>query len=710
MARDETPPVSRHRRLAGKAVLVALMLAFFGSMLGVVFGIAFGEVSGVEVWVISLVVLVTGGLLVLVSWRPTLATEAITGLLTVYFVIHLNVGAILAFEASDRLVRAIPYVTWFFPLVLFHQFTNFGFYKRSITVLVGLGPFPSALYVLTQRPEPLASGDIDAIVTYLTSFYTVVIFVGVFRRHRDEKVLSAAKAEEAERHAEMLRINEERFRLLGLATNDLIWDADLRSQLIWWNDTLLKDYGYDPKALGMDMDAWGSWVHPDDRARVEAGVRAALEGGDSNWVSEYRFMTADGRAVDVVDRGLILRDDAGAPVRMIGSTTDVSELRALERKLRHSQKMEALGQLTGGIAHDFNNVLTVIIGSVESLAEGHSGTPEAKRLAQITMQAADQGATLTSRLLAFARLQALAPRRLDPGQLLTGIEDLIRRTIKEDVEIEIRVAPDLCPIEVDPGQLENAVLNLSINARDAMPDGGRLTIEALNVTLTEDDLPYYEGMTAGRAVTIAVTDTGTGMPREVAERAFEPFFTTKEAGKGSGLGLSMVWGFVQQSNGHARISSEPGKGTSVRLCFAASCAQDEPVSAPAAARGLTGGTERILVVEDDELVRSHAVRLLGSLGYAVKEAVSPTEALALLDDGWTADLLFTDVMMPGGLNGRQLADAALIRQPGLKVLFTSGYTEDAIVHGGRLDPGVNLLGKPYRRAELAAKVRHVLDA
>ncbi|MEX1196711.1 MAG: ATP-binding protein, partial [Pseudohongiellaceae bacterium] len=333
----------------------------------------------------------------------------------------------------------------------------------------------------------------------------------------------------------------------------------------------------------------------------------------------------------------------------------------------------------------------------------------AHKLAETTMQAAERGASLTNRLLSFARLQALTPEHLHPGQLLIGIEGLIRRTIDEDIEIGISVAADVLPIEVDPGQFENAVLNLVINARDAMPNGGRLTIEASNVTLTADDLMSYEGMKTGRYVVIAVSDNGCGMPPDIVERAFEPFFTSKEVGKGSGLGLSMVWGFVHQSNGYARIYSEPGEGTTVRLYFPATDEQETKTRTQTRTVGLVGGTECILVVEDDDLVRRHVAEQLGGLGYEVREATSAAEALEVMDSGWDIDLLFTDVVMPGGMNGKQLADAAQLRQPELKVLFTSGYTEDAIVHQGRLDPGVNLLGKPYRRADLVAKVRHVLD-
>lgn len=709
MASPEKTSADRRQRQAQKVVLTALLIAFFGAMLGVVFGMMFGTVTEPEAWVIGLCAVVTGGLTVIVYFRPTIATSVITGVLSIYFIFHLNAGAIIAFRSSGDIVRIIPYVVWFFPLVVFHQLTNFGFYKRTISILVGLGPMPISIYVLISLTEPMAIGVLDAVLTFLVSFYAFVLFVGVLSRHRDEEVQHAAMAEEAERTAAVMRVSEERFRLLGLATNDLVWDADLKSGKIWWSESLLDTYGYDPKALSNDMSAWERWIHPEDRDRVVESLQSVIESDESNWTSEYRFVCADGRTLDVVDRGLVLRDDAGEPIRVLGSTTNVTELRDLEKKLRQAQKLEAVGQLTGGIAHDFNNLLTIILGSAEILAEIHATDPKARGLAETTMQAAERGANLTNRLLAFARRQALVPQHLHPGQLLTGLEGLIRRTIVEDIEIRIITADGVLPIEVDPGQLENAVLNLVINARDAMPDGGRLVIEASNVTFTTDDLVRYDGMNAGRYVMIAVSDNGCGMPQDITERAFEPFFTTKEVGKGSGLGLSMVWGFVRQSNGHAQIYSEVGEGTTVKLYFPAVKELETDAKPEAAAAELPGGTECILVVEDDDMVREHVATQLGGLGYQIRQAASAAEALEVLDGDGTIDLLFTDVVMPGGMNGKQLADAALLRVPELKVLFTSGYTEDAIVHQGRLDPGVTLLGKPYRRAELVAKVRGVLD-
>jgi PAS domain S-box-containing protein len=708
----ETDNLSADRRLrqARNVVLIALIVGFSGAMLGIVFGILAGSVIGPEAWLIGVLSAVTSALMILVFVKPTMATSVVTGILTVYFAVHLNAGAIIVYQATGEVLRIVPYLIWFFPLVVFHQLTNAGFYKRAISTLVSLSPIPMSVYVLVHPTNTVALETLDAIVTFLFSFLIFVLCFGYFTRHRDEEVQRAAKAEEADRSAAALRVSEERFRLLGLATNDLIWDADLVSGEVWWSESLLTRFGYDPEVPGTGLDTWQRWIHPDEREQVASSLNRVIESHGSDWTSEYRFICGDGRTLNVVSRGVVLSDESGKPIRVIGSTSDVTELRLLENKLRQSQKMEAVGQLTGGIAHDFNNLLTIILGSAEALEAIHADNPSANGLAKNTIKAAERGANLTARLLSFARLQALSPEHLNLGELLSGIEGLIRRTIDEDIEIGINVAADVLPIEVDRGQLENAVLNLVINARDAMPEGGRLTIEATNVALTDNDVTHYEGMEAGSYVVIMVTDTGCGMSRDILDRAFEPFFTSKASDKGSGLGLSMVWGFVQQSAGQAQIFSEPGEGTTVRLYFPAADKLVIQTKPTPAAVGLIGGGECILVVEDNELVRQHVAAQLDELGYQVKQAASASEALHILDGGWGVDLLFTDVVMPGSMNGKQLADAARVRLPNLKVLFTSGYTEDAIVHQGRLDPGVNLLGKPYRRAELVAKVRQVLGA
>lgn len=381
----------------------------------------------------------------------------------------------------------------------------------------------------------------------------------------------------------------------------------------------------------------------------------------------------------------------------------------VEDQLRQAQRLEAVGQLTGGIAHDFNNLLTIILGNAELLVESLDSDGDLRLLAQMTQNAAERGAELTSRLLAFSRRQALAPRATDIGVLLVGMDALLRRSLGEQVELSVIQAEALWPAMVDAPQLESALLNLSINARDAMPNGGSLTIETRNTHLDAAYAAENVEVRPGPYVMIAVSDTGKGMPPDVLARAFEPFFTTKPVGQGSGLGLSMVFGFAKQSQGHVKIYSEPGQGTTVRL-YLPRALHDTATPEAEDSHSDTTGHERILLVEDDDMVRVHVMAQLIDLGYEVVAASTAAEALDRLRETSAFDLLFTDIVMPGGMNGRELADEARRINPSLPVLFTSGYAENAIVHHGRLDPGVQLLPKPYRRRDLAAKLRVALGA
>ncbi len=405
--------------------------------------------------------------------------------------------------------------------------------------------------------------------------------------------------------------------------------------------------------------------------------------------------------------GRPLRDVSGAIVGTVMVYRDVTEAREIERRLRHAQKMDAIGQLTGGVAHDFNNILTVITGTIDILARAVEQDPKLTAVARMIDDAAERGSELTGRLLAFARRQPLRPRAVDINSLVINSAKLLRPTLGEQVEIESMLSEDTWPAQIDPSQLTTALLNLALNARDAMPDGGKLTLETGNVHLDQTYADVNIDVHPGPYVIVAVSDTGAGIPAALRDKVFEPFFTTKEAGKGTGLGLSMVYGFVKQSGGHIKIYSEEGHGTSVKLYLPRANEQAEQ-DAEASAPMPMGGDETILVVEDDPLVREYVTAQLQTLGYTTLAAESGTAALVILDETPTVDLLFTDVVMPG-LNGRQLAEEVLKRQPGMKVLFTSGYTENAIVHHGRLDAGVLLLAKPYRKTDLARMVRVALD-
>jgi PAS domain S-box-containing protein len=405
-----------------------------------------------------------------------------------------------------------------------------------------------------------------------------------------------------------------------------------------------------------------------------------------------------------------LIDNVGS-VSAIGTiATDVTDQKHAEYRLAQAQRMEAVGQLTGGVAHDFNNMLTAILLNADVLAT-QIQNDGLRQLAVAMRHAAEHGADLTRRLLAFGRRQTLEAEPTDINELLRDMEPLMQRTLGEHIEISFLRGSDLWPATIDRAQLENAVLNLAVNARDAMPDGGRLTIETANAELDQEFADSNPDVRAGSYVMVAVGDTGAGMAPDVLAHAFEPFFTTKEVGKGTGLGLSMVYGFVTQSGGHVRIYSEVGVGTVVRLYLPRSKELAAAAPPPAAASAeLPMGTEMILLVEDDSLVRSYAAAQLRSLGYRVVAAENAQRAIEAVEEGCEPDLLFTDMIMPGGMNGRDLAEHLRRRQPGLKVLYTSGYAHGAI--DGRPDrTGTvrHLLGKPYRRRGLATKVREVLD-
>ncbi|MEZ2147168.1 CHASE3 domain-containing protein [Bradyrhizobium sp. DN5] len=386
---------------------------------------------------------------------------------------------------------------------------------------------------------------------------------------------------------------------------------------------------------------------------------------------------------------------------------DATTSRETERQLYQSQKLDAIGKLTGGVAHDFNNMLTVISGNTETLVESLIGQPELQRTARLIDDAAERCAELIQHLLAFARRQPLQPRNVEISTAVADIAKLLRPTLGEQIQIETVLEQGPMTTHIDPSRLTNAVLNMAINARDAMPNGGKLLFEAHRVALDEAYAQNNPDVRPGPYVMLAVSDTGTGMPAEVQQKAFEPFFTTKEVGKGSGLGLSMVYGFVKQSGGHIKIYSEEGHGTTIKLYLPPGEGTAD-MAAPVAPQA-EGGAETIFVVEDDTLVRNFVTAQLQSLGYKAVAAPDSRAALQLIEAGQPFDLLFTDIVIPGGMSGRELAEEVAKRRPGLKVLYTSGYTDNAIVHHGKLDDGVMLLTKPYRRNQLAEMIRKALN-
>lgn len=521
------------------------------------------------------------------------------------------------------------------------------------------------------------------------------------------------------------QLTDQRLRSVVEATTDSFYDWDIDADTVWWGSAAGEVFGSPLGQLGDGLESWTGRIHPDDRAELGASLDAALTTPSTrSWTSSYRFRRDDGSYAHIRDRAVIERHADGRPRRVIGGMADVSEVVEAEQRLLQSQRLEAVGQLTGGLAHDFNNLLTVVLGNadqlIDDLPDGHA---ELIELARTVRAAAVRGADLAQQLLSFARRQPLDPRPTDIDAFLGELGRFLSRTIPENIGIELSPGNGATVALVDPAQLQNALVNLCLNARDAMPAGGRLSITT--AIETTDDAATLDGVVgdvatpdgsapdgaSGAWVVISIADTGVGIEPELLARVVEPFFTTKVDGAGSGLGLSMVHGFVSQSGGRLDLSSTPGEGTVVRLYLpAVDGAAEQPMPTPEAEIPEARPGERVLAVEDDPLVRRLVVRQLTGLGYEVHEAESGPEALDLLGRLGSVDLLFTDVVMPGGMDGRELARVAVERQPDLSVLYTSGYSEDAIVHDGRLDEGVALLMKPYRVADLARRVREVLDA
>jgi PAS domain S-box-containing protein len=495
---------------------------------------------------------------------------------------------------------------------------------------------------------------------------------------------------------------EERQRIFE-TSQDLILVTDTKGTFVQVSPSSMAILGIRPEEM-IGRSAT-EFIHPDDLDSTRQEMRAARHGHLMRNF-QTRYMHRDGHAVDLFWMGTW-----SEPVRrhfFVGR--DLTEKQAAEAQFRQAQKMDAVGQLTGGVAHDFNNILTVITGTIGILADAVAQDPQLSAIARMIDDAAERGASLTKHLLAFARKQPLQPREIDVNTLVLETIKLLRPTLGEQIQISPQLAQDASPALVDPNQLTTAVLNLSLNARDAMPSGGKLVVETANIYLDEGYATMNQDVAVGNYVMVAVSDTGSGISPANLERVFDPFFTTKEVGKGTGLGLSMVFGFVKQSNGHIKIYSEVGHGTTVKIYLPRATGLPDTVVEPLASTSISGGNETILVVEDDRLVRRYVVTQIESLGYRTLEASRASEALEIIDGNGHIDLLFTDVIMPGSMNGRQLVDEALVRRPALKTLFTSGYTENAIVHHGRLDTGVLLLAKPYRKSDLARLIRLALES
>ena len=505
---------------------------------------------------------------------------------------------------------------------------------------------------------------------------------------------------------ETLRESEQLARGIIDTALDAFVQVDEKSVIRDWNAQAENILGWSrDEALGKDV--FELMGRPDGQGPLKQALQSFLLSGSEvvrQPRRELQIRRRDQKELTVELSIAALKTRGGFVFN--GFIRDLTDKLAAEERIRQAEKMEAMGQLTGGIAHDFNNILTVITGTIEILADAVKGEPQLAAITRMIDEAASRGADLTQHLLAFARKQPLEPKITDVNTLIIDTAKLLQRTLGEHVEIESVFEDETCPAIVDPNQLATAILNLALNARDAMPDGGKLIIETGFAVLDDNYARMHSDVRPGRYAMIAVSDTGTGIPAAIRDKVFNPFFTSKGPGKGTGLGLSMVYGLIKQSAGHIMIYSEEGHGTTIKM-YLPPATGALPAAEPALAPAVEGGHETILVVEDDKLVRDYVLAQLHSLGYVTLDAANATEALAFVHTGHAFDLLFTDVIMPG-MNGRQLADEILKVKPGLRVLFTSGYTENAIIHHGRLDEGVLLLAKPYRKSDMAIMIRKAL--
>ena len=530
---------------------------------------------------------------------------------------------------------------------------------------------------------------------------------------------------------EILRASEAQFRTLAQAMPNHVWTARPDGQLDWFNERV---YEYSGVRSGtLDGGGWSTLVHPDDMSAAAELWQAALTDG-APYEAQFRIRSANGLYRWHLARAFPTRGAYGVILRWVGSNTDIedqkiaaqtladlnatleervsqrtSQLMQAEEALRQSQKMEAVGQLTGGIAHDFNNLLQGILGALDivkrRIAEGRIG--DLDRFLNGALDSANRAATLTHRLLAFSRRQPVDPRPLDLNQLIGTVEELLRRSLGENIDLRVAAGEDLWLVRCDGNQLENALLNLAINARDAMPNGGTVTIDTANVMFDARQARRHD-VSPGDYVCMRVRDTGVGMPPSVKARAFDPFYTTKPIGKGTGLGLSMIYGFVRQSDGSVVIDSEPGNGTSIEICLPRY--KGDVVGAPvqeSSGDNRAEANEVVLIVEDEAVVRLLIVETLNDLGYKALETADSAAALRILQSSQRVDLLVSDIGLPG-LNGRQLADAARVTRPGLKVLFVTGYAEDA-AGSGFLEPGMEIVIKPFTMEALASKIREMIE-
>jgi PAS domain S-box-containing protein len=507
---------------------------------------------------------------------------------------------------------------------------------------------------------------------------------------------------------ELLRRDQDRFQLALQATGLGFWDWDRNTNIVKFLPAGKRLLGLDPNEIPSRYEEWVGRIHPDDRERVRTAGRACLEGGQPEFALEFRLRHEDGSDRWIYTSGVVVRDATGRPTHLIGCHLNITQRKQLEEQFRQAQKMEAVGRLAAGIAHDFNNLLTVISGYAEFAAEALGPSHRSRADLGEIQAAAASAAGLTRQLLAFSRRQVLQPQILDVNDVLRRVELLLRRVLGEDITLTLNLSA-LGRVNADPGQIEQVLMNLAVNARDAMPNGGQLTIETADVDLDDVFVAQHRGATTGQHVLIAVSDTGIGMDEVTRAHLFEPFFTTKSFGKGTGLGLATVYGIVKQSRGSIWVYSEPGRGSTFKIYLPVAAGAAEPSPPPVDAQALRG-TETVLVVEDQVDVRGVIEKTLSRYGYTVIAAANGPEALATAQEHkGPIDVMLTDVVLPGA-SGPDIAKQLVASHPSVRVLYMSGYTDDMIVHHGVLKPGLAFVQKPFTGDELARRIREVLAA
>jgi PAS domain S-box-containing protein len=608
--------------------------------------------------------------------------------------VEIGVGRFLPLPILGR----VEYPFLLFPFVIWAAL-RFG--ARGVSLLTFVLSVVAVWHTVHGSGPFLSATPLDTMFA-ITAYLSVVAITGLS--------LAAAVTFERDRASRALGQSQEQLRRSLDAARMGIWSWTVASNALVWDENLRQLYGLRPGETVTGYDDFIRRVHPEDRAFVEQAVGNALErGGDLDY--EFRIVLPDGRIRWIADQGHVVRDDQGRPVSLSGICLDVTERRLSEERIRHAHRMESVGRLAGGVAHEANNQMSVVLGASSFVLMNRELPPEVRSDVELIQRAAERTATVTAQLLAFSRRQVMNPRVLDLNQLIQGWEPLLRRVMGEDCVVTLKLDATVGSVRADPGQLQQACLNLAINARDAMPKGGRLLIETFQVRLTEEYARQRPDVTIlpGVYAVLAVTDTGRGIDRETLERIFEPFFTTKSVGQGTGLGLSTVYGIVKQSEGYIWAYSEPGQGSTFKLYFPTT---SEPVlpESPGPIVAPRGMGERVLVVEDEEGVRAVVTRALSEAGYRVLEADSGEAALELLArDTGGIDLLLTDIVLRG-INGKELATKVLELLPDVPVIYISGYTDGEIARRGLLGPEAAFLQKPFSPDAIVRAVAENLRA